>query len=210
MRPLGDPLAQGLAVLGLEARGAHMQRLLDYLQLLQRWNRVYNLTAITSPEDMIRLHLLDSLAVVPFLRGTSHVDVGSGAGLPGIPLAIWLPDFRFTLLDSSGRKTRFLVQAKIELGLTNVEVVQERVEHWRPSSAFDGVLSRAFSSLSDFVSQAGHLVQPQGALYALKGSWPEPAAEPLPSPFFLRACRALEIPGISASRHLIEVGVVNP
>lgn len=210
MGPFGDPLARGLGALGLQADAQSTQQLLAYLQLLQRWNRVYNLTAITSHEDMIRLHLLDSLAVVPFLQGTTHIDVGSGAGLPGIPLAIWLPDCRFTLLDSSGRKTSFLTQVKVELGLTNVEVVQERVEHWQSPIAFDGVLSRAFASLADFVRQAGHLVQPQGALYALKGNWPEPAAEPLPPPFFLRACRALEIPGVSARRHLIEVGVVGP
>jgi len=198
-------LAQGLHALGLDPDPDRERALLRYLALLARWNRVYNLTAVDDPDTMVHRHLLDSLAVVGFLRGDAFVDVGSGAGLPGIPLAIWMPDRHFTLLDRSARKTRFLTQVKIELRLDNVEVVQSRVETWRPVSGFDGVLSRAFAALPDFICRAGHLAAPGGTLYAFKGSWPEPVTAPLPAPYAICACNALTIPGGARHRHLVEV-----
>jgi 16S rRNA (guanine527-N7)-methyltransferase len=191
--------------LGVE-RGPQQEALaLRYLDLLLRWNRVYNLTSVTDPTSMVRRHLLDSLAAIPFLRGRRLVDVGSGAGLPGIPLAIWLPDRQFWLLDSSGRKTRFLHQVKIELRLTNVEIVQARVQDWRPVQRFEGVLSRAFAPLPELVRQAGHLLAPGGRLHAFKGNWPEPGGAALEEPYAIVALHRLRIPGESAHRHLVEV-----
>lgn len=202
---LGAHLAQGLASLGFVRDADREHLLLQYVALLQRWNRVYNLTAVIDAETMIHRHLLDSLAVAPFLQGTRFIDVGSGAGLPGVPLAIWRPEHQVTLLDSSGRKTRFLTQTKIELRLDNVRIVQTRVEDWQEAEKFDGVLSRAFASLPDFVRCAGHLAAPGGALYALKGIWPEPVDAVLPEPFRVIACHPLAVPGTIADRHLIEV-----
>lgn len=198
-------LAEGLDLLGLDRAADREQALLNYLTLLLRWNRVYNLIAADDPDTLVHRHLVDSLAVVPHLRGTTFVDVGSGAGLPGIPLAIWLRDRRFTLLDGNARKTRFLAQVKIELQLDNVQVVHARVETWRAPAGFDGVLSRAFAALPDFVGRAGHLAAPQGTLYALKGRWPEPGPAELPAPYEISACRMLSISSAAAHRHLIEV-----
>lgn len=200
----GASLAQGLHALGLAPDPDRERALLRYLALLARWNRVYNLTAVDDPDAMVHRHLLDSLAAVPFLRGGTFVDVGSGAGLPGIPLAIWMPDRHFTLLDRSARKTRFLTQVKIELRLDNVEVVHARAESWRPATGFDGVLSRAFAALPDFVGLAGHLAAPRGTLYAFKGQWPEPETAPLPAPYAICACNTLTIPGDARHRHLVE------
>lgn len=202
---LGERLALGLETLGLQRDADRERLLLEYVALLRRWNQVYNLTAVNEPEAMVDRHLLDSLAVVPFLQGTRFVDVGSGAGLPGIPLAIWLPQCHFTLLDSGGRKVRFLTQVKIALRLDNVRVVQARVEHWSEDAEFAGVLSRAFASLPDFVRRAGHLAEPRGTLYALKGAWPVPGETNLPEPFEIGACNPLAVPGEAAHRHLIEV-----
>jgi len=198
-------LAQGLRALGLAPDPDRERALLHYLTLLARWNRVYNLTAVDDPDAMVQRHLLDSLAAVPLLRGGTFVDVGSGAGLPGIPLAIWMSDRHFTLLDRSARKTRFLTQVKIELRLDNVQVVHARVESWRPATGFDGVLSRAFAALPDFVALAGHLAAPRGTLYAFKGLWPEPVTAPLPVPYAVCACNALTVPGDARHRHLVEV-----
>lgn len=172
---------------------------------MHRWNRVYNLTAVRDRETMIDRHLIDSLAVAPYLRGDRFLDVGSGAGLPGIPLAIWFPERRFTLLDSNGRKTRFLVQVKIELGLTNVEVIQARVQDVQITDGYDGILSRAFSSLADLVNAAGHLLVPEGTIYAFKGVRPEAELCTLPKTYRVRALRSLAIPGTSADRHLVEL-----
>lgn len=198
-------LASGLAALGLETPSAREPRLLAYVELLQRWNRVYNLTAVRNPSAMIGRHLLDSLAAAPYLRGARFLDVGSGAGLPGIPLAIWFPERSFALLDSNGRKTRFLTQVKIELGLTNVEVVHARVQNLRDASRYDGVLSRAFSALADFAVAAGHLVAPNGRLYAFKGVRPDAELLALPEPYRALAVWPLSLPGTDADRHLVEL-----
>jgi len=204
-RGISALLGAGLEALGLGRDAVRERMLLDYLELLSRWNRIYNLTAISERDAMVTRHLLDSLAVVPHLRGDSFADVGSGAGLPGIPLAIWLAERRFVLVDSSGRKVRFLRQAQIELRLRNVEVVESRIQDWRPAQGFDGVLSRAFASLPEFIAMAGHLPAPGGALYALKGRWPEPGAEPPGAAHMIAAVHALNIPGLAAPRHLVEI-----
>lgn len=202
---LTELLSSGLSALGLETPSARESRLLAYVELLQRWNRVYNLTAIRSPAAMIGRHLIDSLAAAPFLRGTRFLDVGSGAGLPGIPLAIWFPERSFALLDSNGRKTRFLTQVKIELGLTNVEVIHARVQDLRAMSRYDGVLSRAFSSLAELATAAGHLLAPDGTLYAFKGIRPDAELCVLPEPYRVRAVWPLSLPGTDADRHLVEL-----
>ena len=210
--PAGPPRRDALLGAGLEALGlarcpTREALALRYLYLLLRWNRVYNLTSVTDPAAMVQRHLLDSLAAIPFLSGRNFVDVGSGAGLPGIPLAIWLPERRFWLLDSSGRKTRFLRQAQMELQLTNVEVVQARVRDWRPTQRFEGVLSRAFAPLPELVREAGHLLAPGGRLHAFKGRWPEAEGTELDEPYEIVALHRLSIPGESAQRHLVEVAV---
>jgi 16S rRNA (guanine527-N7)-methyltransferase len=202
---LAGLLSSGLSALGLETPSPREQKLLDYLALMRRWNRVYNLTAVKDPETMVDRHLLDSLAVAPYLRGERFLDVGSGAGLPGIPLAIWFPERWFVLLDSNGRKTRFLVQAQIELGLANVEVIQARVQDVQIAGGYDGILSRAFSSLADLVTAAGRLLTPGGTIYAFKGMRPEAELCALPKPYRVRALRPLAIPGANADRHLVEL-----
>lgn len=198
-------LASGLSALGLETPSSREPRLLSYLELLQRWNRVYNLTAVRNPSAMIVRHLLDSLAAAPYLRGTRFLDVGSGAGLPGIPLAIWFPERSFTLLDSNGRKARFLTQVKIELDLTNVEVVHARVQELSDTSRYDGILSRAFSSLAELATAAGRLLAPNGRLYAFKGIRPDAELRALPEPYRALAVWPLSLPGTDADRHLVEL-----
>ncbi|MBU2005224.1 MAG: 16S rRNA (guanine(527)-N(7))-methyltransferase RsmG, partial [Gammaproteobacteria bacterium] len=156
------------------------QKLQRYLQLLQRWNKVYNLTAVRDPAQMQVLHIDDSLSVAPYIRGETCLDVGSGAGLPGIPLAIIQPERHFTLLDTNGKKTRFMQQAVLELGLQNVDVIQTRVESWQAASCFDAIISRAFASLYDFVTFTGKHVCENGILYAMKGRYPDSELAELP------------------------------
>ncbi len=212
-RRLSALLGAGLEALGLGRDPVRERTLLDYLELLSRWNRIYNLTAVSESDAMVTRHLLDSLAVVPHLRGDCFADVGSGAGLPGIPLAIWLTDCRFVLVDSSGRKVRFLRQAQIELQLRNIEVVESRIQDWLPAQEFDGVLSRAFASLPEFIAMAGHLPGPAGVFYALKGRWPEPGAKSPGPSYGIAAVHELSVPGLAAPRHLVEIaprGEQNP
>lgn len=181
------------------------QQLQDYLQLMQRWNKVYNLTAVRDPAQMQLLHLGDSLSVAPYIRGANCLDVGSGAGLPGIPLAITQPERQFTLLDTNGKKTRFMQQAVLELGLKNVRVVQARVERWQPATLFDAIISRAFASLQDFVSFTAHHLQEGGILYAMKGRYPDSELAELPAGWMVTAQHSLHVPGLDAERHLLEL-----
>lgn len=181
------------------------ERLQAYLQLLQRWNKVYNLTAVRDPAKMQLLHIDDSLSVAPYIRGETCLDVGSGAGLPGIPLAIVQPERRFTLLDTNGKKTRFMQQAVLELGLQNVEVVHARVEVWLPAQPFDAVISRAFASLNDFVTSTGKHLREDAILYAMKGRYPESEIAELPAGWRMVADRRLHVPGLDAERHLLEL-----
>jgi 16S rRNA (guanine527-N7)-methyltransferase len=202
-----EQLAQGIAELGLPVSAGIQTQLADYLALIAKWNRVHNLTAVRESAKMVSVHALDSLAVVPHLKAGSVVDVGSGAGLPGIPLALMWPQARVVLLDSNHKKTAFLRQAAIELKLKNVEVVCERAELWRPAEKFDLVISRAFSDLPEFVKLAGHLCVAGGVLAAMKGVYPDEEIAQLPSTFKLHSTLPLKVPGLNAERHLI---LLNP
>ncbi|KXU89711.1 16S rRNA (guanine(527)-N(7))-methyltransferase RsmG [Paraburkholderia monticola] len=211
MAPL---LADGVHELGLELNDAQQRKLLDYVALLAKWNNVYNLTAIRDPRQMLIQHILDSLSIVPHLapRGPSSVlDVGSGGGLPGIVLAIVLPDWTITTNDIVHKKTAFQAQAKAELGLSNLSVVTGRVETLRPGAEvpakFDVIVSRAFAELADFVTLARHLVAEQGAIWAMKGVRPDGEIERLPAGAHVEQIIRLNVPSLDAERHLIEVRV---
>src|SRR3990172_1133131 len=177
---LAQQLAQGALQLGFTLPAGAQQRLLENLALLQKWNRVYNLTAVREAPRMVRQHLLDSLAAAPHVAAANLLDVGSGAGLPGIPLALALPDSRVTLLDSNHKKAAFLRQAVMELQLTNAEVVCERAESWTPLAPFDVVISRAFSDLAELVVLAGRHLAERGRLVAMKGVHPYEEIAQLP------------------------------
>lgn len=200
---LAAKLAQGIVQLGLALPPPPQQRLLDYVALLQKWNKVYNLTAVREAQKMVGHHLLDCLAVVPHVSAATILDVGSGAGLPGIPLALALPRAQVTLLDSGRKKAAFLRQAVIELKLANAEVVCERVEDWRPSRRFELVISRAFSDLPEFAALAGHLVAHGGVLAAMKGVYPHAELAQLPAEYRLKQALPLHVPGVRGERHLV-------
>lgn len=200
---VGSPLAEGLAELGLSLSSAIQQRLHDYLLLIDKWNRVYNLTAVRDPQEMLTVHLLDSLSILPYVSARSLLDVGSGAGLPGIPLALARPDMHVTLLDSNQKKATFLRQAAIELGLTNTTVIGERIEDWHAESRFEWVVSRAFSSLPEFLEIAGRHCAANGTLAAMKGAYPDAELAQLPPGFRLRQVISLEVPGLNRARHLV-------
>ncbi len=189
--------------MGLVLPAVAMDQLASYLELLVKWNRVYNLTAIRDEAKLVSHHVLDSLAVVGHLPDGSLVDVGSGAGLPGIPIAISCPGRAVTLLDSNHKKGAFLKQAIAELGLTTAQVVTERAEAYRPAELFKIVISRAFSDLADFVRLAGHLCATDGAMIAMKGLHPEEEMARVPSSWQVSKTVRLEIPQLEASRHLI-------
>lgn len=181
-------------------------RLLQYLALLHKWNKVYNLTAIREPQKMLTHHLLDSLAVIPYLPGDAIADIGSGAGLPGIPLALARPDWSMTLVESNHKKAAFLTQVCIELKLANVQVAAERVEAFNPQKKFSTVISRAFSALAEFVELAGHLCAADGRLIAMKGVYPYDELESLPANIVVDRVISLKIPGLEAERHLVIMG----
>jgi 16S rRNA (guanine527-N7)-methyltransferase len=193
--------AQG--ILAGEAPAALAERLAAYLALLVRWNATYNLTAVRDPVEMIPRHVLDSLAVAPWLAGPRIVDVGTGAGLPGIPLALLRPGDSFTLVDSAGKRTRFLRHAVARLGLDNVEIVDARVQDYDGGSGFDTVVSRAFAAVADFVAAAGHLRRPGGHLLAMKGALPADELRVLPTGWRIEAIGRLAVPGLKAERHAV-------
>ena len=198
-----ERLARGIAALDVTVSGVAQQTLLDYLDLIGKWNRVHNLTAIRDPAQMLTHHLLDSLAVLPHLAGPRVLDVGSGAGLPGIVLAVVQPGWAVTLLDSNHKKAAFLQQAVIELKLANAEVVCERIEKLDRPQAYDVVISRAFSALADFVTAALPVLAPGGVLAAMKGVHPHAELAQLPSSVRRLREMALKVPGLDAERHLI-------
>ncbi len=201
---IASQLQEGLRAMDIPLEAPAQDRLVAYLQLIGKWNKVHNLTAVREPGQMVVLHLLDSLSVLPHLAGAKTIlDVGTGAGLPGIPLAIARPDLAVTLLDSSHKKATFLRQAKAELALANVEVACERVENWRPAALFDIVVSRAFAELADFVVQAGHLVAPGGAMLAMKGVYPFEELARVPASHRVENVVALTVPTLEAQRHLV-------
>ena len=198
-----EELAQGIAALGVDLAAETRGRLLDYLVLLQKWNKVYNLTAVRELPKMVSHHLLDCLAVLPHIAARTILDVGSGAGLPGIPLALALPQTQITLLDSSHKKAAFLNQAVIELQLHNATVTCQRVEAWRPQQQFELVISRAFSNLAEYLAAAGQLCTKNGVIAAMKGVYPYEELEQLPREFKLRRVVPLKIPGLRVERHLV-------
>ncbi|MDA3913907.1 16S rRNA (guanine(527)-N(7))-methyltransferase RsmG [Oleiagrimonas sp.] len=194
-------LDSGIATLGLDLPREAPQRLLDYLQLLQRWNGAYNLTAVRDPEQMVTRHLLDSLSVVPYVRGTRLADLGSGAGLPGIVLAIAMPDLGVTLVDTNGKKARFQREVVRALKLDNVRVVHGRVEDI--DGDFDCITARAFASLPDMLAWGGHLLAGDGRWLAMKGRRPDDELNALPPDFRLLEEHPLVVPGLDAERHLL-------
>ena len=196
-------LARGLADLCIPLPDGANAKLLAYLELLAKWNKTYNLTAIREPGKMVSHHLLDSLAVIPYLAQGPVADVGSGAGLPGIPLAIAQPARPISLNDSGHKKATFLNQAVIELGLDNVTVVHQRAEDWQPHEKFACVISRAFAELADLLNSSRHLVHPGGQFAAMKGVYPHEELARLPSGFRCDKVVALDIPLVAAERHLV-------
>lgn len=196
-------LAQGVGELGIALPAPAQQCLLHYLALLQKWNRVYNLTAVREPHRMVSEHLLDCLAVAPYIGEKTTLDVGSGAGLPGVPLAVALPGSRVTVLDSSHKKAAFLQQAVTELKLGNVAVTCERVESWMPAARFQVVISRAFSDLGEFVTLAGRHAAAGGRLAAMKGVHPYDEIANLPHGWRVSEVLPLAVPGLRAKRHLV-------
>jgi 16S rRNA (guanine527-N7)-methyltransferase len=200
-----EELSQGALELGVELSAQQHEQLLAYLALLIKWNKAYNLTAVRDPNEMVSRHLLDSLSVVPFVldAGDNWLDVGSGGGMPGIPLAILFPERQFTLLDSNGKKTRFLTQVKLELKLANLQVIHSRVEAFAPAVPFSGICSRAFSSLEDFSNWTRHLGDGTTQWLAMKGVHPDDELQALPADFRLTATHVLKVPGCQGQRHLL-------
>ena len=206
---LRPELAAGLEALGLP--DALATPLLAYLALLARWNATYNLTAIRDPRDMVAKHLLDSLAMQPFVRELRTLaDLGTGPGLPGIPLAIATPALQVTLVESNGKKARFLREAARQLGLGNVQVAESRIEAFRPGTPFDAITARALATLPLILELGGHLPGPGGRLLAMKGVVPDEEIAALPAGWRLAAVHPLRVPGLDAERHLVEVARDRP
>jgi 16S rRNA (guanine527-N7)-methyltransferase len=203
MRPRVAALQRGLGELGLALPEGAQEKFLAYLELLAKWNKTYNLTAIRDPDKMISHHLLDSLAVLPHLPAGLLADIGSGGGLPGIPLAIAQPARRVMLNDANHKKAAFLQQAVIELKLTNAQVHIGRVQAWRPAQRFACVITRGFAELADFISACRHLLAPGGVLAAMKGVFPRAELERVPAGADCRDVRRLQVPLLEAERHLV-------
>lgn len=210
----GD-LDRGLDALGLVLNSRQVEQLLDYLELLLKWNKTFNLSGVKDSSGMLTRHLLDSLTLVPMITGNCILDVGTGPGLPGIPLAICYPQKTFVLLDSNGKKTRFVFQAKLQLGLANVEVRNLRVENFHESYPIDTIVTRAFSSLPELVRLAGHLLQRSSEqtpvrFLAMKGQLPAEELAGLPSCVSIGKTTKVSVPGCEAERHIIELLAKNP
>ncbi len=200
---LQDVLDQGARELRLALDAETRRKLLGYVELLAKWNQAYNLTAVRDPRQMVVRHILDSLAVVPFLPGERLLDVGTGPGLPGLPLAMARPRLRVTLLDANAKKIRFVRQAVAELALDNVQVVQSRMQEYQPGRAFDMVISRAVASLDELYRQSHHLLSAGGRMLFMKGTLPEAEMKAFPAGAVQLQYRQLLIPGLEAQRHLL-------
>ncbi|MFC5302084.1 16S rRNA (guanine(527)-N(7))-methyltransferase RsmG [Azospira restricta] len=198
-------LADGLRALGIALPATVQAQLLAYAAFLEKWNRTYSLTALRDPALAVSHHLLDSLAILPYVDAASLLDVGSGGGQPGIPLAIARPELAVTLVDSNSKKTAFLQQAAIELGLKNVQVVTARVETFAPAAPFAAITSRAFAELADFVALTRHLLAPGGAWLAMKGVRPDAEMNKLPADVAVAAVHRLDVPGVDGERHLVVI-----
>lgn len=203
---LSEQLRSLLAETSIEVSDEQINLLIQYVELLNKWNKAYNLTSIRDPKDMVIKHIMDSLMVGPLLRGNTFIDVGTGPGLPGIPLSILFPERSFVLLDSLGKRITFLRQVVYQLKLTNVTPVKARVEQYQPELPFDGVLSRAFSSLNDMVSWCDHLVSVEhGRFLALKGQYPHDEITALPDNISVDNSHVIVVPRLEGERHLIEL-----
>lgn len=202
---LRNRLEAGLKKLDLCLEDATIERLLAYIQMFDKWNKTYNLSAVRDIDAMISRHLLDSLAILPFVEGQRLIDVGTGGGLPGIPMAICHPEREVHLLDSNGKKTRFLFQVKTLMQLDNVQVHNCRVESFQPEERFDGVMSRAFASLEDMTTGCRHLLKENGRFWAMKGIYPTDELKPLAKHYIVANSHALTIPGEEGERHLLEI-----
>jgi 16S rRNA (guanine527-N7)-methyltransferase len=196
-------LEQGLAAMAMDLPAAVQEKLLAYAALLYKWNKTFSLTAMREQDKAVSHHLLDSLAILPYVPPGNVLDVGSGGGMPGIPLAIVCPDLPITLLDSNSKKAAFLQQAAIELALLNISVHCGRVEQYHPVPAFTSITSRAFSELADFVSLTHHLLAPGGRWLAMKGLWPHDEIARLPATVQVDAVHRLSVPGVEGERHLV-------
>ena len=198
-------LASGAKELGIELDAARAETLLNLVDALEQGNAQFNLTAIRDRPGMLRKHVLDSMSLVPYLRGERVADVGTGAGFPGLVLAVVDRQRRFTLIEATGKKARFVEQTAQQIGCANVLVVNSRAESYRPFELFDTVVARALSSLADFVAYAGHLLAPGGRLLAMKGKRPDEEISALPKSFRVLAVHRLSVPGLTDERHLVEL-----
>lgn len=198
-------LSDGLAAMNLSLSEGQQQQLLAFLALLNKWNKAYNLTAVRNERVMVSRQLLDSLSILPWVTTDHLLDVGAGGGLPGIPLAIVFPEKRFTLLDSNGKKTRFLNQCVLELGLSNVEVIHGRAEDCEPDQPFTQISSRAFTALENLVTWCGQLLASEGEFLAMKGQYPDDEVAALPAGWQVESSHSLKVPGADGERHLLIV-----
>lgn len=214
---LSQRLQQGLVEMDFDLSQAQQDAMIEYVNLLDKWNKAFNLSAVRDPSEMVSRHLLDSLSLLPRMKqltagkpGSTVLDVGTGPGLPGIPLAVCLPEVNFVLLDSNGKKTRFVFQALMALALKNVKVENARIESYQSPGQLDIVVSRAFSSLTDFVLGCGHLCAPDTRLLAMKGQYPTDEISDLPAHWQQLDARAVDIPQCDAQRHIIELRLTRP
>jgi 16S rRNA (guanine527-N7)-methyltransferase len=198
-------LANRLAAAGFAATQEQVGQLGYFLQQLVKWNKTHNLSGFNDPDRILNLHLLDSLSLLPHLNSDSLADIGCGAGLPGLPLAICRPDMEFLLLDSNGKKTAFVFQVAAQLGLKNLQVVRSRAEDYATDNQVAIVTSRAFATLKTFILCSEHLLRPGGRFLAMKGKFPEDELQDLPEGYYLEAAHALHTPGVDASRHLLDI-----
>ncbi len=196
-------LTEGLQKLNLGFAPHTARALIQFVLLLEKWNKTYNLTAVRDPQQMLTRHILDSLAVLPFIKGPRVLDLGAGAGLPGIPLALARPRLEFVLLDGNAKKTRFITQAVADLGMKNVEIVQQRAEKYRPDIKFNTLISRAFGSIADMLASAGHLADAGAEFLAMKGVYPQEELTAIPQNYKVSSVQALQVPGLDAARHLV-------
>lgn len=203
-----ETLRHGMHALGYTSNNAVIENLIQYSLLLQQWNKTFNLTAIDDLQAIVVRHLLDSLAIAPYLTGQQHIlDVGTGAGLPGIPLAMLFPEKAYTLVDSQGKKLRFLRHIHQACHLTNVSLVQSRIEQFKPEKKFDVIVTRAFASIKDFLQSAEHCLQKNGIFLAMKGVYPQQELQEVPERFTIHAVHPVQVPGLHEQRHVVEIGI---
>jgi len=204
-RQQAELLRRGIEQMGLAISELSQRKMLDYLGLLEKWNKAYNLTAVRDPLQMVSRHLLDSLTVVPYIRGQRLLDVGTGPGLPGIPLAILFPEVQFVLLDSSGKKTRFMMQAIATLEIANAEVHNGRVELYHPEALFDQIVSRAFAEIALMVELTAHLLRPGGEWLAMKGQFPQAELAAVTDLCGPPLVSEVAVPGEDVTRHIVQL-----